>query len=99
LNAHFKSRGIEMTMRYFDPSYQIRGCPANTEDGLLCDRLADHAVHAAMSGRTGLIISYLHGQYAHVPIGLIAQGSKRVEPDSELWRAVLSSTGQPARFE
>jgi 6-phosphofructokinase 1 len=97
-NAYFKSKGIEMTLRYFDPSYQIRGCPANTEDALLCDRLGDHAVHAAMSGRTGMIISYLHGQYVHVPIALIAQGSKRVDTDGELWRAVLSSTGQPATF-
>jgi 6-phosphofructokinase 1 len=98
-NAHFKSRGIEMTLRYFDPSYQIRGCPANTEDALLCDRLGDHAVHAAMAGKTGLIISFLNGQFVHVPIDLIAQGSKRVEPDGELWRAVRSSTGQPANFE
>ncbi len=98
-NSYFKSRNMEMTLRYFDPSYQIRGCPANTEDGLLCDRLGDHAVHAAMSGRTGLIIAYLHGHYVHVPIDLIARGSKRVETDGELWRAVLSSTGQPARFE
>jgi 6-phosphofructokinase 1 len=97
-NAHFKSRGIEMTLRYFDPSYQIRGCPANTEDALLCDRLGDHAVHAAMSGRTGLIISYLHGQYVHVPIDLIVRGNKRVDTGGELWRAVLSSTGQPVTF-
>jgi 6-phosphofructokinase 1 len=96
--AHFKSRGIEMTMRYFDPSYQIRGCPANTEDALLCDRLGRHAVHAAMSGRTGLVISYLNGQFVHVPIDVIAAGGKRLDLEGELWRAVLSSTGQPARF-
>jgi 6-phosphofructokinase 1 len=99
ITKHFKARGIEMTMRYFDPSYQIRGCRANTEDALLCDRLGDHAVHAAMSGRTGMIISYLYGQYVHVPIDIIASGSKRVEPDGELWRAVLSSTCQPVKFE
>lgn len=97
-NAHFKARGIEMTLRYFDPSYQIRGRPANTEDALLCDRMGRHAVHAAMAGRTGLVISYLHGQYVHVPISVIAQGSKRVDLDGELWRAVLSSTGQPPFF-
>jgi 6-phosphofructokinase 1 len=98
VTAHFKARGVEMTMRYFDPSYQIRGCAANTEDALLCDRLGRHAVHAAMSGRTGLVVSYLHGHFAHVPIDLIAAGGKRVDLDGELWRAVLSSTGQPARF-
>ena len=98
IGAHFKSRDIEMIMRYFDPSYQIRGCPANTEDSLLCDRMARHAVHAAMSGRTGLVISYLHGQFVHVPIDIIAAGGKRLDLDGELWRAVLSTTGQPARI-
>lgn len=98
LNAHFKSRGIEMTMRYFDPSYQIRGCPANTEDALICDRMGRHAVHAAMSGRTGLVVSFLHGHYVHVPIELIARSSKQVDVNGELWRAVLATTGQPARL-
>ena len=94
LQAHFKARGIEMALRYFDPSYQIRACPANTEDALLCDRMARHAVHAAMAGKTGLVISYLNDQFVHVPIGEIVQGSKRLDLAGELWRAVLSSTGQ-----
>ena len=94
IGAHFKSRGIEMTMRYFDPSYQIRGCAANTEDALLCDRLGRHAVHAAMSGRTGLVVSFLNGQFVHVPIDVIAAGGKHVDLEGELWRAVLSTTGQ-----
>jgi 6-phosphofructokinase 1 len=98
LQSHFKTRGIEMTLRYFDPSYQIRGCPANTEDSLLCDRMGRHAVHAAMAGKTGLVISYLNGQFVHVPIDVIASGGKRVDLDGELWRAVLSSTGQPVNF-
>ena len=87
-----------MTLRYFDPSYQIRGCPANNEDALLCDRMARHAVHAAMAGKTGLVISYLNNQFVHVPISIIAQGSKRLDLDGELWRAVLSSTSQPECF-
>ncbi len=98
LDAHFKARGIDMVMRYFDPSYQIRGCPANTEDALLCDRMARHAVHAGMAGRTGLVISYLNDQYVHVPVSEIARGGKRLDLDGELWRAVLSSTGQPERL-
>lgn len=97
-NAHFKARNIEMTLRYFDPSYQIRGCPANTEDALLCDRMGRHAVHAAMAGKTGLVISYLNDQFVHVPIEVIVDGVKQVDLDGGLWRAVLSSTGQPAKF-
>ncbi len=96
--AHFRQRGIEMTLRYFDPSYQIRGCPANTEDALLCDRMGRHAVHAAMAGKTGLVVSYLNGQFVHVPISEIVSGGKRVDLEGELWRAVLSSTGQPGKF-
>jgi 6-phosphofructokinase 1 len=98
LTAHFAKRGTEMTLRYFDPSYQIRGRPTNTEDAMLCDRLGRHAVHAAMAGKTGLVVSFLHGQFVHVPIGLIAQGSKRLDLEGELWRGVLSSTGQPTSF-
>jgi 6-phosphofructokinase 1 len=97
--THFRQRGIEMTLRYFDPSYQIRGRAANTEDSLLCDRMGRHAVHAAMAGRTGVVISYLHDQFVHVPVGIIVNGTKRMDLDGELWRSVLSSTDQPARFE
>jgi 6-phosphofructokinase 1 len=96
--AHFKARGIEMTLRYFDPSYQIRGRAANTEDSLLCDRMGRHAVHAAMAGKTGLVISYLHGHFVHVPVDIIVNGTKRMDIDGELWRSVLSSTDQPSRF-
>lgn len=98
INSYLQKQGIEIAMRYFDPSYLLRGCPANEEDAVLCDRLARHAVHAAMAGKTGLVVSYLHGHFAHVPIHLIASGGKRVDLDGELWRAVLSSTGQPTRF-
>jgi 6-phosphofructokinase 1 len=99
LNAHFKARNIEMTLRYFDPSYQIRGRPANSEDALLCDRMGRHAVHAAMAGKTGLVVSLLNGHFVHVPIGLIAGGSKRLDLDGELYRAVLSSTYQGSRTD
>ncbi|MGD9417669.1 MAG: ATP-dependent 6-phosphofructokinase [Verrucomicrobiota bacterium JB025] len=102
ITDHFNSRGIEMVMRYLDPGYQIRGCPANEEDSILCDRMARHAVHAAMSGRTGLVISYLNGQFVHVPIELITaggkSGGKRIDLEGELWRGVLATTGQPLKF-
>jgi hypothetical protein len=72
--------------------------PAVSEDALLCDRMARHAVHAAMAGKTGLVISYLNGQFCHVAIRVIAQGSKHLDPDGKLWREVLSSTWQPQRL-
>lgn len=99
ITAHFKRRQIEMTMRYIDPSYLVRSRPANTEDAVLCDRYARHAVHAAMAGKTGLIIGYLHNCFVHVPIGMLAREGRRVDEAGELWQAVLATTGQPPRFE
>ena len=92
INAHFQGRGLDMTLRYFDPSYQIRARPANSEDAVLCDRLGRYAVHAAMAGKTGLVVSFLHGQFVHVPINLITRSSKRLDLEGELYRAVLAAT-------
>jgi len=99
ITAAFGAAGEELVLRYFDPSYLIRSRPANTEDAVICDRFARHAVHAAMSGRTGLIIGVIYNQFVHVPVGLLATAHKRVPLDGELWSAVLAATGQPARFE
>ena len=85
-------------MRYFDPSYQVRSRPANCEDALLCDLFARHAVHAAMAGKTGVVIGFLHERFIHVPIELLATHTKRLDPASGWWRSVLATTGQPERF-
>lgn len=99
ITGHFKSRGISMTFRYFDPNYIIRSVPADAEDSILCDLYARNAVHAAMAGKTGLVIGLVHEQFVHIPIELLATRKKRVDPSSVAWHAVLASTGQPAVFE
>jgi 6-phosphofructokinase 1 len=96
--AHFRARNILLNMRLFDPGYQIRACPANTEDAVLCDRFARHAVHAAMAGKTGLVIGFQHDQFIHVPIELLPTVTKRLPLDGELWHATLAATGQPRKF-
>jgi 6-phosphofructokinase 1 len=98
IEAFFKAEGIPVVMRYFDPSYQVRSRPANSADALLCDLFARHAVHAAMAGKTGVVIGLHHDRFIHVPIELLAQHTKRLDPGSGWWRAVLSATGQPERF-
>jgi 6-phosphofructokinase 1 len=98
IEAFFKAEGIPVAVRYFDPSYQVRSRPANCEDALLCDLFARHAVHAAMAGKTGLVIGFLHERFIHVPIELLAAHTKRLDPASGWWRSVLAATGQPERF-
>ena len=99
IEAYFKSEKIPIVMRYFDPSYLVRSSPANAEDSILCDLFARHAAHAAMAGKTGLVIGYLHDRFIHVPIELLTSRKKRLDPDSFALRAVLAATGQPERFD
>jgi 6-phosphofructokinase 1 len=98
IERHFKAANLPLAMRYFDPSYQVRSCPANCEDSLLCDLFARNAVHAAMAGRTGVVIGFLHERFIHVPIELLAGRVKRLDPASGWWHSVLAATGQPERF-
>jgi 6-phosphofructokinase 1 len=98
IEAFFKAEKIPVVLRYFDPSYQVRSRPANGEDALLCDLFARNAVHAAMAGKTGVVIGFLHERFIHVPIELLAIHTKRLDPASGWWRSVLAASGQPERF-
>jgi 6-phosphofructokinase 1 len=98
IEAHFSNARIPAVLRYFDPSYLVRSRPANCGDSILCDQFARHAVHAAMAGKTGLVIGYLHDRFIHVPIEQLCAGSRRVDPSGAAWRSVLAATGQPSRF-
>ena len=99
IEAYFKEANIPIVMRYFDPSYLIRSRAANASDSLLCDLYARNAVHAAMAGKTGLVIGFLHDAFIHIPIEMLVREKKHIDPDSLWWTAVLAATGQPARFE
>ena len=96
--AYFKENATEVNLKYIDPSYIIRSVPANSQDAWLCDGFARNAVHAAMAGKTDLIIGYWHGVFVHVPIPAAVSSRKKVNPESELWKAVISATGQPHQW-
>lgn len=98
IESYFKEENIPVIMRYFDPNYIIRSCPANAEDSVLCDLFARYAVHAAMAGKTGLVIGQIHDKFIHVPIELLASQNKKVDINGLGWSAVLSATGQPEQF-
>ncbi len=94
VSQYFKQQNTEVNIKYIDPSYIIRSAPANANDSVYCARLGGNAVHAAMSGRTGLIISLLHDRFVHVPIRLAVTTRNCVDPDGKLWRDVVEATGQ-----
>ncbi len=94
IEAYFKAEGIPFALRYFDPSYMIRSVPACADDAVLCDFYARNAVHAAMAGKTGLVIGQHHGVFTHVPISLLAGQKKQLDLNSPAWLGVIASTGQ-----
>src|SRR5512138_512340 len=96
IERYFKAQEIPVVMRYFDPSYHVRSGPANSEDSILCDLFARNAVHAAMAGKTGLVIGLLHDEFIHIPIELLAERRKAIDPSGPVWAGVLAATGQPA---
>jgi len=95
---HFAGQGLKVGIKYIDPSYLIRSAPANPSDSLFCARLAQSAVHAALAGKTAMLIGYWHGRMTHVPFEALQNRTKTIDPQGELWRNVLGATGQPARI-
>jgi 6-phosphofructokinase 1 len=93
---YFRKENIEINQKYIDPSYIIRSTPANAGDSIYCARLGANAVHAAMAGKTGMIVSLLNDRFVHVPMKLAAARRNRIDPESPLWRDVVVATGQPA---
>ena len=96
IREHFSARGIPIEVKYIDPSYTIRSRAANSFDSRFCLILGQHAVHAAMAGRTDMVVGFWNHRFTHVPIALAASERKRVDPDGEIWQRVLASTGQPS---
>jgi 6-phosphofructokinase 1 len=95
IKAFFRDQNFPVTLKYLDPSYFIRSVPANMFDRVLCNQMGRLAVHAAMAGKTGMMIGYQHGCFVNVPIPVVVRQAKTIDVRGDLWRAVLESTHQP----
>ena len=98
IGDHFAAEGLELNLKYIDPSYAIRSVEANPFDSVYCIRLAQNAVHAALAGRTEIVIGRWRGRYVHIPMALAVSRRHQVCPDGDLWLSVLEATGQPLTF-
>ena len=98
ISAHFKAKGLESSVKYIDPSYIIRSCPARGTDAIRCYELARAAVHAAMAGRTDCVVGNIGESCALVPIALATIERQKLDTDSQAWRSVLDATGQEFYF-
>ena len=91
---YFAARNISSFVRYIDPSYIVRSVPANVDDSLYCANLGQNAVHAAMAGKTAMMVSHWNDKYVHVPIVSATRRRKKVNLNSRFWYSVLECTGQ-----
>ncbi len=94
IKSYLARRGLEHSIKFIDPSYIIRSVPANANDRVYCGFLGQNAVHAAMAGKTGMVVAKLMDRYIHLPIDLVIRKRQKVNPNSAFWRSVLESTGQ-----
>jgi 6-phosphofructokinase 1 len=92
---YFKNTGITPVIKYIDPSYYVRSMPASASDAVFCMMLAQNAVHAGMAGKTGLVVGRWNNLFTYIPIELVVNGRKKVDPNGYLWTMVKQATGQP----
>lgn len=87
-----RPEGVPVVLRYFDPSCFIPNCAASAEDSILCDLFARNAAHAATAGKTGLVIGFLHEKFIHVPIEMLCNRKKSMNPENHAWVSVVAAT-------
>ena len=99
IERHFKRIGVEVNLKYIDPSYIIRSVPANASDSILCGVLGQYAVHAGMAGKTGMLVGLVNDAFVHLPFKAVSSHRKTIDPAGNMWMQVLESTGQPVSMK
>lgn len=94
IKTYLEERNVSFAVKCIDPSYIIRSVPANANDRVYCGFLGQHAVHAAMAGCTGMVVAKLQDRFVHLPLEIVTRRRRKLNIQSDLWRAVLESTGQ-----
>jgi 6-phosphofructokinase 1 len=94
IEDYFQKSGMEINLKYIDPSYTIRSVPASAVDSTYCSALGQYAVHAGMAGKTAMLVGLMKEEYVHLPLRAVTS-RRRVDPHGNLWMRVLETTGQP----
>jgi len=99
ITKYFKKIDKEASVKYLDPSYHIRSVAAISSDAIFCYLLAENAAHAAMAGKTNVVIGHWNNYFTHVPISLATHERRKIDLDGGLWKGVLSATRQNDYFQ
>ncbi|XP_044359004.1 ATP-dependent 6-phosphofructokinase 7-like [Triticum aestivum] len=95
IKDHFKSKKMEMTIKYIDPTYMIRAIPSNATDNVYCTLLAHSAIHGAMAGYSFTIVM-VNGRHAYIPFYRVTSTRNKVKITDRMWARLLSPTNQPS---
>lgn len=99
LKSAIKHSLADVDVKYIDPSYLIRSVPTASNDRIYCRMLANGAVHAAFAGYTGVTVGLVNTHFVYLPIPIVIQAPRKVDPQGELWNRLRSSIGQPNLME
>ena len=94
IEADFGARSMPYHFKYIDPSYMVRSVPADGNDRIYAATLGQYAVHAAMSGRTGMVVAQLMDKFVYIPLYLVIKKRRKINLQSSLWRSTRIWTGQ-----
>ena len=91
--------GIEVNLKYMDPTYVVRAVPANEYDCNLCAKLAESAVHCAFAGYTNFSVGIINNKPCMIPSELMCgKNQRKIMYNSEDYLMLLASTGQPSFY-
>ncbi len=96
IKDHFQTSDLSAHVRYIDPSYLVRGGPANAVDGEYCLALGQHAVHAGMAGFTDVMVGHWNQQFTIVPLKAATRSRRQLDPGGATWNRVVQTTRQPS---
>ena len=95
-----KELGIEINLKYIDPTYIVRAGPAHSFDCNYCAKLAQNAVHCAFARYTNFSIGIVNNHTCMIPIDKISQEGvvRKIKTSDSDYLMMLASTGQPSFF-
>ena len=99
ISKELKNQNFEFSLKYIDPSYIIRSAPANANDSMFCNQLAQNAVHAAIAGKTRFVVGCWHNIFTLLPIEVAVKERKKLNLESEFWGNVIGTTRQPIKIK
>lgn len=88
--------GLDVNMKYLDPTYSIRAIPPNASDSVYCTLLAHGAVHGAMYGFSGFTSGRVNERHCLLSIPRAIEHLGVVDPQKRTYSRLIESNNQPA---